>query len=39
MAEELAQVRSDIKAWERSFRAENGKDPSREDIKAVPEIS
>jgi hypothetical protein len=39
LSDELAQVRAEIKTWERSFRAENGRDPSRDDIKAVPEIS
>lgn len=39
LLDELAQVRAEIKTWERTFRTENGRDPSRDDIKAVPEIS
>jgi hypothetical protein len=39
MSDELVRVRSEIKTWERSFKAEHGKDPGKEDIKARPDIS
>ncbi|KAH7106858.1 hypothetical protein BKA62DRAFT_765435 [Auriculariales sp. MPI-PUGE-AT-0066] len=32
-ADELAQIKSDIKQWERSFRTDNGRDPSKDDMK------
>lgn len=35
----LAEVKAEIKAWERQFRSEHGgSDPVKEDIKRNPEI-
>ncbi|EJU00001.1 hypothetical protein DACRYDRAFT_101098 [Dacryopinax primogenitus] len=38
IAIDLAQLRSDLKAWEREFKARKGREPTRDDIKKVPAI-
>lgn len=35
---DLTLVKAELKAWERDFKSNNGRDPSKADIKAVPEI-
>jgi hypothetical protein len=34
----LSTVRTEIKSWERSFKAQNGRDPAIKDIKLLPSI-
>ncbi|KAG6817713.1 hypothetical protein H0H87_004504 [Tephrocybe sp. NHM501043] len=36
---DLSSVRAEVKAWERSFKAANGRDPSIQDIKELPDIA
>ncbi|KAF8898939.1 hypothetical protein BD779DRAFT_1666694 [Infundibulicybe gibba] len=36
---ELANVRAQIKTWERNFKAENGRDPTIQDIKNQPAVA
>ncbi|KAF5384848.1 hypothetical protein D9615_001358 [Tricholomella constricta] len=36
---DVSTVKADIKAWERSFRATNARDPTIQDIKLQPEIA
>ncbi|KAH9944180.1 uncharacterized protein BXZ73DRAFT_96673 [Epithele typhae] len=36
---DLTTLRAEIKTWERAFRAENGRDPSVQEIKAQPAIA
>ncbi|KAL0951455.1 hypothetical protein HGRIS_008144 [Hohenbuehelia grisea] len=36
---DIATVRSEIKAWERTFKADNGRNPSLDDIKQLPHIA
>lgn len=35
---DLTLVKAELKSWERDFKSTNGRDPSKADIKAVPEI-
>ena len=35
---DLTLVKAELKAWERAFKSTNGRDPSKADIKDVPEI-
>ena len=35
---DLATVRAEIKGWERSFRATQGREPTVDDIKRLPDI-
>jgi len=35
---DLTLVKAELKAWEREFKSKHGRDPSKADIKAVPEI-
>jgi hypothetical protein len=36
--DDLKVVKAQVKSWERSFKAEHNKLPTKADIKAVPEI-
>lgn len=38
MDSEVAALRTELKAWERSFRATHGRDPSIQDIKEEPNL-
>lgn len=35
---DLVAVRAELKVWEKSFKAREGRDPSKADIKANPDI-
>lgn len=35
---DLAAIKADLKAWERDFKSEHGREPTKADIKAVPAI-
>jgi hypothetical protein len=35
---DVAALRAEIKAWERDFKADNGRDPAIQDIKDRPDI-
>ncbi|KAF9015567.1 hypothetical protein BDQ17DRAFT_1341288 [Cyathus striatus] len=39
MADTATAIKKDIKLWERSFRANNGRDPTISDIKQLPSIA
>jgi hypothetical protein len=34
----LKQVKAEVKAWERAFKAENKREPTKNDIKTAPGI-
>ncbi|KAG6862182.1 hypothetical protein C0995_004264 [Termitomyces sp. Mi166 len=36
---DVSTVKAEVKAWERSFKAANGRDPTVQDIKSLPEIA
>ncbi|KAG6832518.1 hypothetical protein H0H92_000147 [Tricholoma furcatifolium] len=36
---DVSTVKAEVKAWERSFKAENGRDPTIQDIKDIPHIA
>ncbi len=36
--DDLAQVKAQVKSWERSFKKEHNRVPTKADIKAVPQI-
>ncbi|KAG5353222.1 DNA replication regulator sld2 [Termitomyces sp. T112] len=36
---DVSTVKAEVKAWERSFKAANGRDPTIQDIKNLPEIA
>lgn len=36
--QDVSSVRAEIKAWERSYKSENGREPSVHDIKKLPHI-
>jgi hypothetical protein len=38
MSTELASVRAEVKAWERNFKRENGRDPTVDDIRKQPAV-
>ncbi len=38
MSSDVATIRAEIKAWERSFKETNGREPTIEDIKKQPTI-
>lgn len=35
---DLATIKADLKAWERTFKAKNGREPKKDDIKLDPDI-
>ncbi|KAF9650325.1 hypothetical protein BDM02DRAFT_1459970 [Thelephora ganbajun] len=39
MVMDVAALRSEIKAWERDFKADNGRDPTIQDIKDQPDVA
>lgn len=38
MSSDVAAIRAEIKAWERSFKETNGKEPTIDDIKKQPAV-
>lgn len=38
MSTELASVRAEVKAWERNFKQENGREPTVDDIRKQPSV-
>jgi hypothetical protein len=38
MSSELATARAEVKAWERSFKQENGREPTVDDIRKQPAV-
>lgn len=36
--QQLVAIRAELKAWEKSFKARQGREPSKADIKANPDI-
>ncbi|KAF7784023.1 hypothetical protein Agabi119p4_188 [Agaricus bisporus var. burnettii] len=39
MSTELASVRAEVKAWERNFKQENGREPTVDDIRKQPSVA
>ncbi|KDQ17786.1 hypothetical protein BOTBODRAFT_583216 [Botryobasidium botryosum FD-172 SS1] len=38
MAPDISQLKAELKAWERAFKSEHNREPSKDDMKRVPEM-